>query len=73
VFNKNKEMSEIQCLEKYKRLREMLIRGVKGNANYFSDRLDISKRTFYRLIKYLKEIEQLNIRFDRHTDEYYLE
>jgi hypothetical protein len=66
-------MSEIRCFEKYKRLREMLTKGVKGDANYFSEKLNISNRTFYRLIKYLKEIDQLNIQFNKNKGTYYLE
>nr|WP_319570031.1 helix-turn-helix domain-containing protein [uncultured Draconibacterium sp.] len=66
-------MSEIKCFENYKRLKEMLIKGEKGNADYFSKKLGISNRTFYRLIKYLKDIEQLKIKLNTVTNCYYLD
>ncbi len=66
-------MSEIKCLENYKRLREMLLNGYKGDADFFSKRLNISKRSFFRLVKYLKEIENLSIQFNKNTETYYLE
>ena len=66
-------MSEIKCLENYKRLKEMLTKGEKGDANYFATKLGVSDRTFYRLINYLKEIEQLNIKLNKSTRGYYIE
>ncbi len=66
-------MNKIRCLENYKRLKEMFKMGDRGDANYFSEKLGISNRTFYRLVKYLKEIEQLNIKYSTQTNWYYLE
>ena len=64
-------MSKIKCIENYKELREMFLKGEKGNAEYFAAKLNISIRSFYRLVKYLKEIESIDIRFDKHTGIYF--
>ena len=63
-------MSKIKCIENYKELREMLLKGEKGNAKYFSHRLNISNRTFRRLIKYLREIEKINVKYNKTTKNY---
>lgn len=66
-------MGDIKCLENYKRLKELLSEGEKGNAGYFSARLNISTRTFFRLIKYLHEIEGVQVFYDKNKNIYYLE
>lgn len=65
-------MSDIKCLENYFRLKKMFEKGYKGNPEYFAQKLYISRRTFYRLLKYLKETDNLEIDFDRGTQTYYL-
>ena len=64
-------MEEIKCLENYKRLREMLLAIEKGYACYFSSKLHVSTWTFYRLIAYLKEIENLDVKYDSYSCAYY--
>jgi len=63
-------MSKIKCIENYKELKEMLLKGEKGNAEYFSGKLNISSRSFYRLVKYLKDIEVLDITFEKSSGKY---
>ncbi len=63
-------MSKIKCHENYKVLREMLLNGEKGDAEYFSNKLGISSRSFYRLIKYLKDIENMEVSFDKYNGVY---
>ncbi len=65
-------MGDIKCLENYKRLKEMLANREKGNAKYFSRKLNISTRTFYRLVKYYYEIEGVQIKYNKNQDFYYL-
>lgn len=65
-------MYDIKCLENYFRLKEMFEKGYKGNPEYFAQKLNISRRTFYRLLKHLKETDNLEIEFDRITQVYYL-
>ena len=66
-------MNQIKCFQNLDRLNEMLLKGEKGDAAYFSAKLDISERSFYRLLNYLKNINGLNIRFDKARRAYYLE
>lgn len=66
-------MNDIKCLENFKRLKEMLLKGEKGNARYFSSKLNISTRTFFRLIKYLDEIEEIKTKYNKTSDTYYIE
>ena len=66
-------MGNIKCLENYNGLRKMLFHGEKGNAGYFSTKLNISTRTFFRLIKYLYEIEGIRVIYNRNKNIYYLE
>jgi hypothetical protein len=66
-------MHEIKCLENYKHLREMFSKGEKGNARYFSEKVGISTRSFFRLISYLREIDNMEICYDKENKTYYLE
>ena len=66
-------MSEIRCLENYKKLKLMLMNGKKGDADYFSEQLQISKRSFHRLIKYINEIEPMCVKFCKLNNHYYLD
>lgn len=65
-------MTEIKCIENLKRLNEMILKGAKGDATYFSAKLDISESTFYRLIRYL-EVIGLKIKYNKTKKIYYLE
>ena len=65
-------MSDIKCLENYFRLRKMFEKGRKGNPEYFAQKLNISVRTFHRLLRHLKETDKMKIDFDRKTQAYYL-
>ena len=51
----------------------MLLKGVKGDVSYFTENLNISKRTFFRMVKYLEEIEEVNVQFDKYNGTYYIE
>ncbi len=64
---------EIKCIETYNRLKEMLIKGEKGSACYFSAKLNISRRTFFRHKKYMESMDGLNIRYNKAIGMYYLE
>ena len=66
-------MTEIKCIDNLIRLKEMLSKGEKDDAAYFSAKLDISERTFYRLLNCLKNDDGLIISFDRIAKSYYLE
>ncbi len=55
------------------RLKELMLKGEKGDAAYFSVKLDVDERTFYRLKKYLEFTNGLSIKFDRTKKTYYLE
>ncbi len=55
------------------RLKELLLKGEKGDAACFSAKLDVDERTFYRLKKYLNFNNGLSIKFDRTKKVYYLE
>ena len=66
-------MSEIKCIENYIKLKEMFNRGERGDSEYFTAKLQVSKRTFHRLIKCLKEVERINIKFDKYSNVYYLD
>lgn len=70
---KTLKMNDIKCLENFKRLKEMLLNGEKGNTGYFSSKLNNSTRTFFRLIKYMDEIEGIKVRYNKTSDTYYLE
>ena len=63
-------MCEIKCLENYKNLKIMLEHGEKGDADYFSKRLGISKRSFFRLLKYLQEIDNMDVNYNKCTGIY---
>ncbi len=66
-------MNQIKCFQNLDRLTAMLVKGEKGDAAYFSAKLDISERSFYRLINHLKNVNGLNIRFDKASRTYCLE
>ncbi len=66
-------MGDIKCLENYKRLKEMFSNGEKGDAIHFSNRLGISTRTFFRLLKYLHEIDDIKATYNKNTNTYYVE
>ncbi len=66
-------MSEIKCLENYIKLKEMFIRRERGDTEYFTAKLQVSKRTFHRLVKCLKEVERINIKFNNYSNAYYLD
>ena len=65
-------MDNIKCIEKYYRLKELFEKGYKGNPGYFVQKLNISRRTFFRLLKHIKETDNLEIHFDRKRQVYYL-
>ena len=65
-------MNGIKCLDNYHQLREMFLKGEKGNLKYFTNRLGISARTFYRLISYLDKMDDIKVRYDKSMDLYYL-
>lgn len=66
-------MSEINCIENLKRLNEMLSKGEKGDAAYFSKKLGISRSTFFRLLKYLEDLYGYKINYSNIRKTYYLE
>jgi len=66
-------MTGIKCLDNYRRFKEMILKGETGSACYFSSRLKISTRTFFRLIHYLNDIDGLKINYNKANDIYYLE
>lgn len=66
-------MNEIKCIENLIRLHEMLLKGEKGDAAYFSRKLGISKSTFFRLIKYLEFIYGYKINYSKIGKTFYLE
>lgn len=66
-------MGDIKCLENYKRLKEMLLNGENGDASYFSNKQNVSTRTFFRLLKYLHEIEGMQVVYNKTKNTYYLE
>ena len=66
-------MDELLCLNKLTRLKEMLSHGEKGNAAYFSSRLQISNRTFFRLKAHLEKIYGLKVKYNKIQDTYYIE
>lgn len=63
-------MSKIKCLDNYHELREMFIRGERGNKNFFTRRLGIKPRTFYRLLNYLEKMDGMIIKYDKFSDTY---
>lgn len=65
-------MDNIKCIDNYYRLKELFEKGYKGNPDYFAQKLNISRRTFFRLLKHLKETDNLEIEFDRKIQVYYL-
>jgi hypothetical protein len=65
-------MDNIKCIDNYSRLKELFEKGYKGNPGYFAQKLNISRRTFFRLLKHIKETDNLEIEFDRKTQAYYL-
>jgi hypothetical protein len=65
-------MNEIKCLDNYCRLREMFLRGETGDIDYFTNRLGIKKRTFYRLIKYLEIIDGIKVLYNKRLQIYYI-
>lgn len=65
-------MNEIKCLDNYSLLREMFLKGEKGDVEYFVSRLQISPRTFYRLIKYLDKVDGIKIEYNRFSKAYCL-
>jgi hypothetical protein len=65
-------MENIKCLDNYKWLKEMLLKGYRGDADFFSKKLNISRRTFFRLLFYLKEIDNLEVVFNKKSKVYYL-
>ena len=66
-------MTKIRCIENMNRLKEMLLSGEKGDADYFSARLGISRRTFYRLLKYIEKSNDIKVGYNRTRKTYYLE
>ena len=66
-------MDELLCLNKLTRLKEMLSNGEKGNATYFSSRLNVSTRTFFRMKNHLCKIYGIRLKFNKLQDAYYLE
>jgi hypothetical protein len=66
-------MTGIKCIENMQRLKELLLKGEKGDAAYFSAKLDVDERSFYRLKNYLEFTNGLKIKFDRTKKTYYLE
>ena len=66
-------MSNIKCIENYINLKKMFMEGEKGDAAYFTSKLNISTRTFHRLLKCLKEIEHIDIKFNKYSKFYYLD
>jgi hypothetical protein len=66
-------MPEIKCLENYNLLKELLLKGERGSACYFSAKLNISRRTFFRHKKCMERMEGLIIRYNKAGDSYYLE
>jgi len=66
-------MSEIKCLENYKRLKEMLQNGESGDAEYFSQKIGISTRSFFRLLNYLDKLNNMKPKFNKTSRRYYLD
>lgn len=66
-------MGEIKCLENYKTLKIMFEKGEVGDTVFFAKRLNVSERTIHRLIKYLRDINDLSIKHNKYGNYYYLE
>ena len=66
-------MKDIKCFENYIQLRKMLEKGEKGDAGYFSQKLNISERTLRRMMLYLFEIEGIEVKFSRVDNSYYID
>jgi hypothetical protein len=65
-------MTQIKCIENFLELRHLFRKGVTGDINFFTDRLTISNRTFFRLIDLLKKHEGMDIIYSRSTNRYYI-
>jgi hypothetical protein len=50
----------------------MFLRGETGDIDYFTNRLGIKKRTFYRLIKYLEIIDGIKVLYNKKLQIYYI-
>lgn len=50
----------------------MFLRGETGDIDYFTNRLGIKKRTFYRLIKYLEIIDGIKVLYNKRLQIYYI-
>ena len=65
-------MSQIKCILNYIELRSLFKKGVTGDALFFTSKLKISKRTFFRLKLLLEEHEKMEIVYSRDINKYYL-
>ena len=66
-------MNDIRCIDNMRRLKKMLYAGGKGDAIYFSEKLGVSRRSFFRLLKSLEEVNGLKINYNKVKNTYYLE
>lgn len=66
-------METIKCFENYIKLRSMFLRGIHAELEFYTNHLNISQRTFQRLINYLKQIDNIIVVYDKNSNTYKLE
>ncbi len=64
---------DIKCLDNYIKLKKNFEEGYKRDIGFFCERINVSKRTFHRLIKYMHLINGYNVKYNKQTVCYYLD
>lgn len=65
-------MSKIKVLDNYHLIREMFRKGENGDINFYTKRVGINERTFYRLLKYLEIIDGIKVEYNKRQRIYYM-
>jgi predicted DNA-binding transcriptional regulator YafY len=65
-------MNEINCLNRLHRICRLINQGQTGKAEVIAQKLEISKRTFFRDLSLLKDFDA-KIEFSKTENSYYFE
>ena len=63
---------ELKCLEKIIELKSLFEKNYRGNLKSVCSILYISERSFFRYKKILEEVYSVEIKYNRKTDQFYL-
>ena len=60
-----KDKDRIKCLDHYFHLRKLFTEGIKASSKFLTQEVGISRRTFYRYVKYMMKKDRMRIVYEK--------